>query len=555
LNGVASINLTGLNAGAKDAFIEFITTDDYNNNASTTYRFNVFKNETKIIIDVDVIHVGEDAIINVTFDDNATGDVTIYVGDQKFDRTIANHKVNVTVSNLAYGNYTVVVNYHGDVNYNRSSNSTKQIVIKTDMNITLKENATIFTTGTYTVKVNMSARINANVTVSVNGMNYTVSIVNGEGELPLANLTNTTYYIQAFFTGNEKYMANASNIIAIKVNKVRPTIYVTNKENYDVPLSPITAGSDVTLFVHMSPDINGVVELIVEQVGSNNPKPYYVAIVDGNGKYTVNNLANATYDIKVMFEGDDKYEAVNATAKLLRVNMIVTKLNISIDKPIIFVGDKAVVSIQLNQSMNAVVTVKVNGANYTVGLVNGKGTFTLADFAEGNYTINAVFAGDNDYVQSTSNPVTLNVTKIPTGLKVNTTSVIVVGSDAVINITLNQTINTTVVLRVNGNEYNVAIVDGFGNFSVAHLPVGTYHVNATYAGDNKYVASTSQTVEFNVTETAWEASVIAQNATVEENPSFVITAPMDFDGNLSIKVDNIEYYNGVLKTLTEISKF
>ena len=87
------------------------------------------------------------------------------------------------------------------------------------------------------------------------------------------------------------------------------------------------------------------------------------------------------------------------------------------------------------------------------------------------------------------------------------------------------------------------------------MVVGSYYINATYAGDYQYAGSTSQTIELNVIETDWDASIIPQNVTVEENTSFVITAPLDFGGNVSIKVDGIEYYNDVLKTLTEISKF
>ena len=44
VNGEALVDLTGLSAGMKDAFIEFNSTDRYNNNISTTYRFNVYKN-------------------------------------------------------------------------------------------------------------------------------------------------------------------------------------------------------------------------------------------------------------------------------------------------------------------------------------------------------------------------------------------------------------------------------------------------------------------------------------------------------------------------------
>jgi hypothetical protein len=295
VNGEALVDLTGLSAGMKDAFIEFNSTDRYNNNISTTYRFNVYKNETRIIIDVDVIHVGEDALINVTFNDDATGNVTIYVGDKEFNRTIVDHKVNVTVSGLAYGNYTVVVNYLGDENYTKSSNSTKQIVIKNDINITIGDNTTILVSEDVTVNVELSAKINGTVTVRVNNVNYTVNIADGKGSLPLSGLANDTYTVQAFFAGNEKYMANASNIIAVKVNKVPTKLNVTF-------VNVTYVGSDVTFTLALNETINATVAL---RVGDET---YNVAIIDGEGVFTVANLANDTYDVNATFFGNDKYE-------------------------------------------------------------------------------------------------------------------------------------------------------------------------------------------------------------------------------------------------------
>ena len=47
------------------------------------------------------------------------------------------------------------------------------------------------------------------------------------------------------------------------------------------------------------------------------------------------------------------------------------------------------------------VTVKVNGKDHVVGLVNGKGSLTLSDLTEGTYTNNATYDGDTKYIGST----------------------------------------------------------------------------------------------------------------------------------------------------------
>ena len=154
---------------------------------------------------------------------------------------------------------------------------------------------------------------------------------------------------------------------------------------------------------------------------------------------------------------------------------------------VIIVGTDAVINVTLNETINTTVVVCINGTEYVVGLVDGVGNLIIANLKEGIYYINATYAGDEKYVGSESNTVVLNVTKVPTALTVNTTAVIVVGTDAVINVTLNETINTTVVVRINATEYNVAIVEGVGNLIIANLKEGIYYINATYAGDDKYV--------------------------------------------------------------------
>ena len=97
---------------------------------------------------------------------------------------------------------------------------------------------------------------------------------------------------------------------------------------------------------------------------------------------------------------------------------------------------------------NFIVTVKVNGSNHTVGLVNGKGNFTLSGLANGTYIINAVFAGDDKYVNSTSNQVILKVNKIVTSIDVGVVSPVTYGGVATITVTMNPSINDYVVLNV-----------------------------------------------------------------------------------------------------------
>ena len=303
----------------------------------------------------------------------------------------------------------------------------------------------------------------------------------------------------------------------------------------------------------MNSDINGVVVLHVNAPGDT--KSYNVAIVDGEGGIYVTNRANATYNIYAEFNGNDKYESNTSEHKTLLVNSILTSLSITIDNYSINVGDNATIGIILNQSINAIVTVKVNGSNHTVGLVNGNGNFTLSGLANGTYIINAVFAGDDKYVNSTSNQVTLKVNKIVTSIDVGVVSPVTYGGVANIAVTMNPSINDYVVLNVAGKNYTVAIVNGKGKFNATGLDVGKYLVNVTYAGDYKYLSSSNDTVSFDVVAANLDASAIGLNVTVKEDGGIVIAVPSDFTGNVSVNVSGDIRYNDTVIPLINIGKY
>ena len=127
------------------------------------------------------------------------------------------------------------------------------------------------------------------------------------------------------------------------------------------------------------------------------------------------------------------------------------------------------------------------------------------------------------------------------------------GEDAVITVELNETINTTVKLIVDGKEYDVAIINGKGGFNATGLNSGDHKVNVTYVGDDKYAGS-KDSINFTVNNATLVPEVTAFNVTVEENTTFVINVTDDFKGNVSIKVGDKVLYNGSVETLIYADK-
>ena len=209
--------------------------------------------------------------------------------------------------------------------------------------------------------------------------------------------------------------------------------------------------------------MNGIVTISVDN-GTNNPKSYNVAIVNGVGHFYVTNLAQDAYAITASYDGDANHAAsTTENATTLEVCMILTETTSSLDKTEINVGEAVNVTVHVNEvglqrpvtdsetgkkkeyrypeadvkplSIDAIVTVKActpfdnehntNINNYTTAIVNGSGTKTFGHLPAGPRTVNAVFAGDDRYCQSISTVENLQVNKTQTTISVGTNSPVI----------------------------------------------------------------------------------------------------------------------------------
>ena len=535
-------NQTGLPVGKYNITAYF--GDDKYVNKTATGVFYINKHETPITIDVGDIKVGDTAVINVTAPGDVLNDVYIEIDGVKYAASaVSDGKAVFKVQILSNGTRTVVATYDGGNKYKFNSTTAKFTVVKNNLTITVQNIDNIIYVGSpVTITANLNETVTGDVVFNINGINYNVHVDNADSaSYTYTPLNNATLTVVATFMGNDKYNSNASKEKQFIVNRTPTSIQVT----FNSPI--ISSGDDAYVIITMDPSINANVIL------HHGDKDYDVAVVEGKGYYAVSNLNRGNYTVTAEFAGDDKYANSTSEPAYLTVNMISTKLNITLDKESINVGENATVSIVLNQSINAIVTLKINGNNHTVGLVNGKGSLTLTDLANGTYIITAVFAGDDRYNQSISNNVILKVNKIITDINATVKVPVTYGNDALVTVELNVTINATVRLSVDGKEYNVALVDGKGIFNASGLNSGDHTVNVVFADDGMYTRSTNSTT-FTIGNANLAAEVIGLNVTVEQNSAFAINVTDDFKGNVSIKVGDKVLYNGTVKSLIEAAK-
>ena len=531
-NGEANVALYGLPGGRMNAQIQFFSSDDYNNNVSSDDEFVVVPNNSLITIRCNEIsYVGED--IEIYIDTiNSTGDLNIYINGVSYGYPVSsNPQINyqVCISDKSEGTYQLDFRLDDDQNYTGYETSKTIHVIKRDLSINLEDiGESIYVDKPVTLKAKLSNAVKGNVIFTINGANYTEYVDNADVVThEYTPVNNDVLTVVATFEGNDMYNANVSDSRDFIVNRIVTTVDVEFTQS-------IIAGDDVLISVSMNLGITGVVTLIVDT------KSYNVAVFEGSIDYYVTNLADGVYDVHAEFAGDDRYANSTSDVKQLFVNKVITGMEISIDKNSMSYHDFAVVSIDLNQSINAVVTVKVNGSNHTVGLVNGKGSFTLYDLDKGYYIINAVFAGDDKYKGCISDPLYLTVTgdniSSPVSISLNKYSIFV-GDEVIGAVNMNPTVKGIVRLNIGSKSYDVVVNRGVGTFAISDLEMGTYDVQAIFDGDNEHSASSSDVKIL-------EVKKIPTNFTVTiDNPSIFVGDKAIFAVNTNPTVTGIVRLN------------
>ena len=290
--GIASVDLI-LNSGKYIiTAINPLTRENHANNITIDAK------DPLINITCDEITEGENAVVNVTLPDDATG--TVRVGDEEIP--LANGTAIAVLTDLPVGNTTIPISYSGDGRYNPvESNVTVTVNPKENLTIfasadpiIVGENATIIVTGLENATGNVSARVGDGI--------YFGDIIDGTAEIIVPGLIeNTTAFI--FYAGDGKYN-NASAEVEIIVNENRLFVSAPDVTKY--------YGGNESFIVRVYdsfevPIANKSVNVILNNVS-------YDKTTDSNGTVTIAlNLNSGIYNVTTAV--DDM--TVNSTVTVL----------------------------------------------------------------------------------------------------------------------------------------------------------------------------------------------------------------------------------------------
>ena len=398
--------------------------------------FEISDVPSSVDVKVGNITYGEDAVIEVTGPEDATGNVTVTIDGKNYTAEMSNGKATVVVPGLEAGNHTVEVAYSGDDKYAPNSTSAEVEVSKDAMD---PDDIKVIDYGNGTVEVVVPEDATGNITITVDGKNYTAPIVNGTAVVQLDNVTPGEHSVDVIYSGDDNYDGVSTNANVTAPKKSTP-ISVTVEDS--------KVGDKSTVKVTVPKDATGNVTVTIDG------KSYTAPIKDGVAVIEIDNLTAGNKSVTVEYAGDSTYDA-NYTIDNFTVSKVDSdvKLDITVD------GDNVIIDVSAPVDATGQVLVDVDGVGYYVNITDGKGQLILPDVAGGNHEVTATYPGDDKYGPSDVVKSSFEISDVPSSVDVKVDN-ITYGEDAVIEVTGPEDATGNVTVTIDGKNYTAEMSNG-----------------------------------------------------------------------------------------------
>lgn len=286
------------------------------NGSSVQKTVSVTKTDVNLTVDIDDIIYGENPVANINLTSiagiNVTDDVVLTVNNKKYSVKVINGSAVFSVPEiLTAGEYQAIVSYLGSEKYNLANNSVNFTVAKKEitMDVTVDKDYRDIT-----VNVNLSEKLDGNLTVLVNNTSYTLTYINGTGSLIFKNLTYGNYTINVTFTKDNYQSINVSE--NVEINSIKTVLETENVVMYY---------KNGTRFVVVLKDIDGNPLANMNVTISINGRDY-IKQTDENGTAFMSlNLDSKNYTVVTTFNGTSKYFGTSANNTVSILPTIISK--------------------------------------------------------------------------------------------------------------------------------------------------------------------------------------------------------------------------------------
>ena len=521
-NGEGTYQFSGLNVGQYTVIVSRVDDPVYKTTFNTT-DFEVKRYATQLSIDTETPTTTYGTAVTITHEltpNGPTGFITYYVDGSETGTQLGVNE-DFVLSGLAAGTHTVVAKYGGDGSYDVSQSEPLTIVVNP---ATLEFNVTNVTVN-YPNKgtVNVTSNVDGIYTVTVNNVDYQVTVGNGKGSFEVDQELQVGEYVISWNIPAGNYTA-ASGTGFYNVTAPAPEFDITGA-------AEINYGQTNTITHTITEGATGTITYTVN--GANK------GTLGLDENLVLENLDAGHYVVVAAYSGGGNY---GPTSDTFEFDVLPIDVSVTVTSPEVVYPNKG--TIVLTASAPGTYTVKVGDKTYTatVTTANESVEVPVTDtFEVGAYGISVTAdLGDNYNPVDTGKIGTYTVTKPATSLVITVTD-FTYGADASATITLKQgetaLAGKTVNVTIDGTQQTVTIgADGTATVDLSSFGAGKHNIVAIFEGDDNYALAYNIT-EFNVN---------------KANPTLTVTTEainygQDATINIALEGVNGEKLNGVVK--------
>jgi hypothetical protein len=247
-------------------------------------------------------------------------------------------------------------------------------------------------------------------------------------------------------------------------DEISTSIYMNNVTTYVQDLTNIVAK---VIDVYGNPVNAGVVTFIVDNV------TYQANVTNGFANINVSFSNFGNYEIFASYSADSLFSSSNTTAT---VEVVKSDVNLSIDIDDVLTYENIIVNVSLfafnGNPINGTVILTIKGKEYNLNVINGTSVLVISDYLrEGDYEAIAYYNGSDLFCNSTCSD---NFTVSLRSIDINLTTEIMDVKNVLFNIALSESINGTLITKLNNESYELNYTDGITSLYLANMPYTNY---------------------------------------------------------------------------------
>lgn len=522
--GCCDLILHDLDVGVYDVDVVYLDDVNYYFNTSSV-RFNVFKLNSSIYLDVNDTLSGDDAVIKVYLSDNATGIVNFCINDYNYTSSVVNGIASLVFSGLDVGLYDVEANYPGDNHYKANSSSSSFIVYKLKSPISVNVDDTLFGDDVI-ISVTLGKNTSGVVSFNINGSEYLCNVSNGFTSVVLSGLNLGIYGLDVYYSGDIRHYSNESHS-SFRIYKLNSI--------FDVSVSDVLAGEDEIITVVLDKNATGQVIFTVDG------KSYAKNVVGGKAVLVLSNLLVKTYNLSVSYSGDNHYYP-NQMNTTFSIKTLLSSIDVNVGD--VKYGEIVVIKANVTDGATGGVIFSIGNITKTVNIINSTAVLELSNLDAGKYNIAAKYVGDSVYTSSQTFK-SFNVYKRESEVNVVVNSV-VVGENIRIYAVVNPNATGNVTFRMLGyySPRNKTINGNNASWLISPLKTGQYTIIAVYNGDNNYYSSnTTYYLSVNQIETKLNVEInnVSKTSDVFIKATLKTADGVGINGQIMVTIGDYDY--------------